>query len=372
MNFSSYTACARKTYQQYSTSDNPDHIFLRHFTAAIPPTQSQQERYQEIVPGIYLMGIADFFNRHKDLADTFMKTTERYWNYRQIYAYADGFSSRTLIIYVEPGTILKEPLVLHTLLKPSDQNDQHDSYKIIIGARAQVTIIDTYVTSSQENSSYIRSISYHVGVRATLSVVHDLKPHQAHVANANLFVLDAYATVTVEAVLTAGPDTKSWFDILMNGVGSHITIRGIGIATGSKQKLSVITEQQHEAMHTTADLAIAACVLFDAYVSYHGRIHIAQSAQHTESKQRNKMLLCSDSARAVSVPSLEALAHQVHCVHATAVGMLDKDQLYYLQSRGLSYEHARITLVKGFIQAAVSDEALIAHALVYMENKKDR
>lgn len=362
MNFASH---AYQAYKNYMSFDNPDHTFLKSFTQA-PPEHTDtlaEQSYTEIKPGVFAMSVSEFFARHADPATTFIQATKYYWKHRQIYAYADAFASRTLIVYVQPGTMLKEPLVLHTLFETSEC----DSYKIIIGARAQVTIIDTCVTSSQENSNYVRSISYHVGTHATLSVVHDLQPHQAHIAHAHLFVCDAYATVTVEAVLTAGQDTKIWFDILMQGSESHITVRGIGIATDNSQKLSVITEQQHEATHTTADLAIAACVLFDAYISYHGRIHIAQSAQNTESKQRNKILLCSDAARAVSVPSLEALAHQVHCVHATAVGMLDKDQLHYLQSRGLSYEHARTTLLQGFIQAAVSDESLVAHAIAYIK-----
>ena len=60
------------------------------------------------------------------------------------------------------------------------------------------------------------------------------------------------------------------------------------------------------------------------------------------------LLLLSDHARAISVPNIEVLTHEVQCGHGSAIGRLDEEQLWYLQARGLSPNQAEQMLINGF------------------------
>ena len=59
-------------------------------------------------------------------------------------------------------------------------------------------------------------------------------------------------------------------------------------------------------------------------------------------------LVLTEGAGAESIPNLEIEANDVRCSHASAVGPIDEDQLYYLESRGIPPASARRLIVLGF------------------------
>ena len=64
--------------------------------------------------------------------------------------------------------------------------------------------------------------------------------------------------------------------------------------------------------------------------------------------QTNRNLVLTEGADARSVPNLEIEADDVKCSHASAVGPIDEEQLYYLASRGVPPEEAERLIVLGF------------------------
>ncbi len=72
------------------------------------------------------------------------------------------------------------------------------------------------------------------------------------------------------------------------------------------------------------------------------------SAQKAQAYQTNRNLVLSEGAGAESIPNLEIEADDVKCSHASAVGPIDDDQLYYLESRGVPPEEAERLIVLGF------------------------
>ena len=81
---------------------------------------------------------------------------------------------------------------------------------------------------------------------------------------------------------------------------------------------------------------------------WQGMIYVAPGAQKTDGYQANRNLVLSPDARADSIPGLEILADDVRCTHGATVGKIDKDQVFYLRSRGLPYEDAERIIVEGF------------------------
>ena len=58
--------------------------------------------------------------------------------------------------------------------------------------------------------------------------------------------------------------------------------------------------------------------------------------------------MLTEGASAESIPNLEIEANDVRCSHASTVGPIDDDQLYYLESRGIPPEEAERLIVLGF------------------------
>jgi Fe-S cluster assembly protein SufD len=91
-----------------------------------------------------------------------------------------------------------------------------------------------------------------------------------------------------------------------------------------------------------------------AHAVWIGDVLIRAAAQGTETYELNRNLVLTDGARADSVPNLEIETGEiVGAGHASATGRFDDEQLFYLQSRGISEDEARRLVVRGFFASIV-------------------
>jgi Fe-S cluster assembly protein SufD len=81
---------------------------------------------------------------------------------------------------------------------------------------------------------------------------------------------------------------------------------------------------------------------------FRGRIIVRRGAQKTDAEQSNPNLLVTDGAEINTKPQLEIYADDVKCSHGSAIGRLDEDALFYLRSRGMDEDRARLVLTRGF------------------------
>lgn len=81
---------------------------------------------------------------------------------------------------------------------------------------------------------------------------------------------------------------------------------------------------------------------------FNGKIIAHPYAQQVTAKQANHNLLLSKTAEINTKPELEVYADNVKCTHGATVGNIDKNSLFYLQSRGISADVAQNLLLSGF------------------------
>ena len=80
----------------------------------------------------------------------------------------------------------------------------------------------------------------------------------------------------------------------------------------------------------------------------------AATATGTDSYEQNRNLVLSDGTRADSIPNLEIETGDIAGAgHASATGRFDDEQLFYLQSRGITEDEARRLVVLGFLSEIV-------------------
>ena len=81
---------------------------------------------------------------------------------------------------------------------------------------------------------------------------------------------------------------------------------------------------------------------------FNGKVYVHPEAQKTDGKQSNNNLLLSPTARVDTKPQLEIFADDVKCTHGATVGRLDEVAMFYLNSRGIGPETARMLLTYAF------------------------
>ena len=108
------------------------------------------------------------------------------------------------------------------------------------------------------------------------------------------------------------------------------------------------TLQDHAAPKTRSDLLFKGAVGGRARSVYSGLIRVRKEAPGTTAFQTNRNLKLSEGAWADSVPNLEIDTNDVRCSHASAVGPIDPEQRFYLESRGVPPDRAEELIVNGF------------------------
>jgi Fe-S cluster assembly protein SufD len=86
---------------------------------------------------------------------------------------------------------------------------------------------------------------------------------------------------------------------------------------------------------------------------FQGRIVVQPKAQKTDAQMNNRNLLLSEDAEIDTKPQLEIHADDVKCAHGVAVGQLDPESIFYLESRGVDQTSARNMLTFAFANTMV-------------------
>ena len=136
------------------------------------------------------------------------------------------------------------------------------------------------------------------------------------------------------------------------GPGSEARVTG-GYAGGAGQHLDYDTTQEHAAPNTISDLAFRGVLAAGSTAVWRGMIKVDPGAQQTDAFQESRNLLLSTEAHADAIPGLEILADDVRCTHAAAIAQVDREQLFYLTSRGLDPAEAKALIIEGFLESLV-------------------
>ncbi|MCX6730482.1 MAG: SufD family Fe-S cluster assembly protein [Candidatus Roizmanbacteria bacterium] len=118
----------------------------------------------------------------------------------------------------------------------------------------------------------------------------------------------------------------------------------------NSEAYKIHTEQIHSAPHSFSDLYVLAIANDSSSLAFSGLIRIEKDAQQSHAYQKNQNLILSNNAFVDSRPILEILANDVFCTHGSTSGPISKEQLSYLQMRGLTLPEATQISIEGFKQ----------------------
>ena len=128
----------------------------------------------------------------------------------------------------------------------------------------------------------------------------------------------------------------------------------------ARQHLDLAVRMVHVARHTASDMLHRAALRDSARAIYRGTIDIKHGAKGTSARQKQASLLLSDEARSDAIPSLFIDEEEVSASHGATAGRLDREQLFYFMSRGLSRKVAERLIVEGFFEPVVREFEEIA------------
>jgi len=156
------------------------------------------------------------------------------------------------------------------------------------------------------------------------------------------------ASLYSSVVALGGDYARVRTDSRMVGKGGSAELNAVYFTDGDRMH-DFRTLQDHIAPSTTSDLLFKGALQDRGRSVYSGLIRVQPEARGTNAFQTNRNLVLSEGAGAESVPNLEILTDDVKCSHASAVGPVDEEQLYYMESRGIPPVAAERLIVLGFL-----------------------
>jgi Fe-S cluster assembly protein SufD len=272
--------------------------------------------------------------------DTFVARNEAGWR--------DG-----VLVHVPAGVRLSEPVRIEV---PVDESGKAVSWRtlIVLEEGAEAEVWEHWSSPSDEVDGLLNSVvELSVGQAATLRYVNtqDIS-EQAWIFATQRAEVGRDARLDWAALGFGSARGKVRMETKLAGPGSEARVTG-GYAGGPGQHLDFDTLQEHAAPNTNSDLAFRGVLAAGATAVWRGMIKVDPDAQQTDAFQECRNLLLSTEAHADAIPGLEIEADDVRCTHAAAIAQIDKEQLFYLTSRGLGEADAKSLIIEGFLESLV-------------------
>ena len=252
-----------------------------------------------------------------------------------------------LLVVIPKGVVLEKPLYVRIAVTGQT------FWRMVVVAEegARASIIEEYASPAPDTEAYSNAVvELFVEQAAKLEYVslQDLSQETWHFASHHARV-ERDAELDWVAGGFGSKKGKTRIQNDLNGEGATSRVTGAYFADGT-QHLDFDTFQEHIAPNCESDFAFKGALRDHATAVWRGMIRVEPNAQKTNAYQECRNLMLSPTTHAVPIPGLEILANDVRCTHAATVGRVDREDLFYLQSRGLSRQEAERLIVRGFFQ----------------------
>jgi Fe-S cluster assembly protein SufD len=252
-----------------------------------------------------------------------------------------------LLVVVPRGVELEKPLYVR--ISATGQT----FWRLVVVAEegARASLIEEYASPAAETEAYSNAVTeLFVEQAAKLEYVslqnlsHDTWHFATHHARVER---DAELDWVAGGFGSKRGKTRIQNDL--NGRGATSRVTGAYFADGT-QHLDYDTFQEHIAPDCESDFAFKGALRDEATAVWRGMIRVEKDAQKTNAYQECRNLMLSPTTHAVPIPGLEILANDVRCTHGATVGRVNREDLFYLMSRGLQRPEAERLIVRGFFQ----------------------
>ncbi len=220
----------------------------------------------------------------------------------------------------------------------------------ILEAGSSATVIEEYLDLSSSDRAYFNNAVTEIWLGDTAKLNHTRIQNQdvttIHIGKTAVSQ-SSHSSYTGNSIDLGAKLSRHNWEIFQIGAQTETYLNGLAMVNGEQEsdthsvialtKPHGITNQLHK------------CIVDDrAHAIFNGKVFVPQAAQQTNAGQLNRNLLLSSTARIDTKPQLEITADNVKCSHGATVSQLEDDEIFYLQSRGLDVETAKILLINAF------------------------
>jgi Fe-S cluster assembly protein SufD len=264
-----------------------------------------------------------------------------------------AFLQSGVFVWIPKNVKLERPLQV-TFLADTENSASFPRLLVVAEENSSATLIESY--SSAADGKYFTNAIAEIVLKDGAQLNHYRLQRESnnafHVSttSAELGRSSRYYTTSINLGARL---SRHDISVVMDHEGAETSVDG----------LYMVSANQHTDTHSVIDHKQPHCSSHQLYKGilddngravFNGKVFVREGAQKTDAMQTNKNLLLSDKARVDTKPQLEIFADDVKCAHGAAVGQIDPEELFYLETRGIGPELGRNLLTYGFAEEVIA------------------
>ena len=267
----------------------------------------------------------------------------------------DGF-----VVYVPKNVVVERPIQLVNIFR-NDVDTMANRRVLVImepHSEAKLLVCDHSIDGVKFLATQVVEIFAEEGARFDY---YDLEESSVSTTRfSSVHVRQAASTnVLVNGITLTNGLTRNNYYVELNGEYAESTLCGMSVLD-KEQQMDTYSHITHAVPNCTSNELFKNVLNDHAVGVFSGRILVKEDAQKTAAYQTNRNLCATREARMYSKPQLEIYADDVKCSHGMTTGQLDENALFYMQSRGIPRDEARMLLSVAFTSDVIDHVRLEA------------
>ena len=298
--------------------------------------------------------IKDIFTAMNDdhIKDSFMSVVD--YAESKVTAVHYTLLNAGLFIDIKDNAVIEEPLQ-YIVISDKEQS-LFNHVTIQVGNNAKFNFIENYVNNQKEDKapfSLVSEVVAHEGAQINYSsITNQPGEKRGTILRRGLTYRDSLINWNVAAMDEADVYHDNTTNILGDGSEANLKIVTLGV---KEQKTYFNSEVVNQGLSSKGDILQHGVLLDKSHIVFNGVGFIVKGATGSNAYQSSRMLTLSSEAKADANPMLLIDENDVMAGHGASLGRIDEEQLYYLQSRGLTRKESSRLLVHGFLSPVISE-----------------
>ena len=298
--------------------------------------------------------IKDIFSAMNDdhIKDSFMSVVD--YAESKVTAVHYSLLNAGLFINVKDNVFIEEPL--QYIVISDKEQCLFNHVTIQVGKNSKFNFIENYVNNQKEDKapfSLVSEVVAHEGAQINYSsITNQPGEKRGTILRRGLTYRDSLINWNVAAMDEADVYHDNTTNILGDGSEANLKIVTLGV---KEQKTYFNSEVVNQGLSSKGDILQHGVLLDRSHIVFNGVGFIVKGATGSNAYQSSRMLSLSSEAKADANPMLLIDENDVMAGHGASLGRIDEEQLYYLQSRGLTRKESSRLLVHGFLSPVISE-----------------
>lgn len=266
-----------------------------------------------------------------------------------------SFMRDAVLIQVESGKVIKEPVLIRHLTNGSAKDDpvlplSCSRVLVSLGRGAELALIEVYSseTSAKWFVNAVTDIKLEEAARLSYCRLQTENENSLHIGSTRIHLKRNSFSESAQFTF-GGRLSREDLLVRLDAEGAEASLNGLYFAKG-QQHVDNYTLVDHAVPNTTSQQVYKGILDGESRAVFNGHVRIHRDAQKSNASQINKNLMLSRKAEVDTRPELEIDADDVKASHGATIGQIDPEHIYYLQSRGISKAESIKMLSRGFAQ----------------------